>query len=121
MIRAQLSDLKLISEPWDCGGLYKLENFPAKRFRTWNGHFRDDIRKFWKGEKSTIWRLKDRLCGHSILHVSDPKLSDVKLISEPWDCGGLYKLGDFPATKFRTWNGHFRDDVRRFWKGEKSI
>ena len=46
---------------------------------------------------------------------ADPQLSDVKLISEPWDCGGLYKLGDFPAKEFRTWNGHFRDDIRRFW------
>ena len=64
----QLSDVKLISEPWDCGGLYKLENFPAKKFRTWNGHFRDDIRRFWKGEKSTIWPLRDRLVGNKLLY-----------------------------------------------------
>ena len=64
----KLSDVKLISEPWDCGGLYKLGNFPAKRFRTWNGHFRDDIRRFWKGEKSTIWPLKDRLVGNESLY-----------------------------------------------------
>ncbi len=64
----QLSDVKLISEPWDCGGLYKLGNFPAKKFRTWNGHFRDDIRRFWKGDKSTIWPLKDRLVGNKTLY-----------------------------------------------------
>ncbi len=64
----QLSDVKLISEPWDCGGLYKLGNFPAEKFRTWNGHFRDDIRRFWKGEKSTIWPLKDRLVGNKLLY-----------------------------------------------------
>ncbi len=64
----KLSDVKLISEPWDCGGLYKLENFPAKKFRTWNGHFRDDIRRFWKSEKSTIWPLKDRLVGSKSLY-----------------------------------------------------
>ena len=64
----KLSDVKLISEPWDCGGLYKLGNFPAKNFRTWNGHFRDDIRRFWKGEKSTIWPLKDRLIGNKSLY-----------------------------------------------------
>ena len=64
----QLSDVKLISEPWDCGGLYKLGDFPARKFRTWNGHFRDDVRRFWKGEKSTIWPLKDRLIGNKSLY-----------------------------------------------------
>ena len=64
----KLSDVKLITEPWDCGGLYKLGDFPAKKFRTWNGHFRDDIRKFWKGDKSTIWPLKDRLSGNKSLY-----------------------------------------------------
>ena len=37
---------------------------------------------------------------------ADPYLSDLKLISEPWDCGGLYRLSDFPATRISTWNGH---------------
>ena len=27
---------------------------------------------------------------------------------------GLYKLGDFPSKNTFTWNGHFRDDLRRF-------
>ncbi|MBW3042506.1 glycogen debranching protein [Prochlorococcus marinus] len=67
-IDPKLSDVKLISEPWDCGGLYKLSNFPARKFRTWNGHFRDDIRRFWKSEKGTIWQLKDRLIGNKSLY-----------------------------------------------------
>ena len=45
----------------------------------------------------------------------EPELVDIKFISEPWDCGGLYKLGDFPSKNIFTWNGHFRDDLRRFW------
>ena len=72
----KLCDVKLISEPWDCGGLYKLGDFPAKRFRTWNGHFRDDIRRFWKGEKSTIWPLKDRLLGNKSLY-NDNNLANI--------------------------------------------
>ncbi len=71
-----LSDVKLISEPWDCGGLYKLGDFPAKKFRTWNGHFRDDMRRFWKGEKSTIWPLKDRLVGNKSLY-NDNNLANI--------------------------------------------
>ncbi len=64
----QLSQLKLISEPWDCGGLYLLSDFPASHITTWNGHFRDDLRKFWKGEKHSAWRLKDRLRGSQDLY-----------------------------------------------------
>ncbi|WP_269623340.1 glycogen debranching protein [Prochlorococcus marinus] len=63
-----LSELKLISEPWDCGGLYRLSDFPAKRISTWNGHFRDDLRKFWKGDKNSTWPLKDRLIGSPLMY-----------------------------------------------------
>ena len=59
----ELSDIKLISEPWDCGGLYKLNDFPSKRTFTWNGHFRDDLRRFWKGDKDTAWDMSDKIKG----------------------------------------------------------
>lgn len=48
----------------------------------------------------------------------DPILAGVKLIAEPWDVGqGGYQVGGFPHP-FREWNDQFRDDVRRFWKGD---
>ncbi|MDX0393902.1 glycogen debranching protein GlgX [Sinorhizobium meliloti] len=51
----------------------------------------------------------------------DPILAGVKLIAEPWDVGeGGYQLGGFPPP-FREWNDRFRDDVRRFWKGDGGI
>ncbi len=59
----ELIDIKFISEPWDCGGLYKLGNFPSKRTFTWNGHFRDDLRRFWKGDKDTAWNMSDKIKG----------------------------------------------------------
>ena len=55
----ELIDIKFISEPWDCGGLYKLGDFPSKNTFTWNGHFRDDLRRFWKGDKDTAWNMSD--------------------------------------------------------------
>ena len=63
-----LSQIKLISEPWDCGGLYRLNDFPAKRISTWNGRFRDDFRRFWKGDKDCTWDIKDRLMGSPNLY-----------------------------------------------------
>ena len=49
----------------------------------------------------------------------DPILKRCKLIAEPWDCGGLYLVGRFPNwDKWAEWNGMYRDDVRRFIKGD---
>ena len=46
----------------------------------------------------------------------------VKLIAEPWDCGGLYQVGGFPNWDvWGEWNGKYRDDVRRFIKGDAGV
>ncbi len=48
----------------------------------------------------------------------DPELSALTLIAEPWDVGpGGYQLGQFPSP-FAEWNDRYRDDVRRFWRGD---
>jgi len=48
----------------------------------------------------------------------DPVLSTVKLIAEPWDATAEgYRVGGFPAG-WSEWNGRYRDDVRRYWRGE---
>lgn len=53
-----------------------------------------------------------------IIH-QDPVLSQVKLIAEPWDLGeGGYQVGNFPIL-WTEWNGQYRDDIRRFWKGDE--
>lgn len=49
----------------------------------------------------------------------DPVLRNTKLIAEPWDCGGLYLVGHFPNwDRWAEWNGKYRDDVRRFIRGD---
>ncbi len=51
-------------------------------------------------------------------YAADPVLSAVKSIAEPWDIGpGGYQLGAFPSG-WSEWNDRYRDDVRRFWRGE---
>ncbi len=51
--------------------------------------------------------------------VQDPVLSEVKLISEPWDLGhGGYQLGNFPRG-WAEWNDQYRNCIRRFWRGDK--
>jgi isoamylase len=53
--------------------------------------------------------------------AEDPILRDVKLIAEAWDAGGAYQVGTFPGRRWSEWNGRFRDDVRRFWRGDPGI
>jgi glycogen operon protein len=53
--------------------------------------------------------------------LQDPVLSRVKLISEPWDVGpGGYQVGNHPPG-IAEWNDRFRDDVRRFWRGDTGM
>jgi len=49
---------------------------------------------------------------------SEPLLAGTNLIAEAWDAAGLYQVGSFTGDRFAEWNGPFRDDIRRFLKGE---
>src|SRR4029450_10823089 len=51
---------------------------------------------------------------------SDPELAGTKLIAEAWDAAGLYKVGSFIGGSWKEWNGRFRDDVRRFFRGDEN-
>jgi glycogen operon protein len=51
--------------------------------------------------------------------ADDGILAGTKLIAEPWDAGGAYQVGRFPfGHRWAEWNDRFRDDVRRFWRGD---
>lgn len=59
-----------------------------------------------------------------ILHeiACDAILGKVKLIAEAWDASGLYQVGNFPAfSRWSEWNGRYRDDMRRFLKGDAGL
>lgn len=52
----------------------------------------------------------------------DPILGNVKLIAEAWDAGGLYQVGTFPSwNRWAEWNGRYRDDLRRYLKGDNGM
>jgi glycogen operon protein len=52
---------------------------------------------------------------------SDPVLAGTKMIAEAWDAGGLYQVGSFAGDSWKEWNGIFRDDVRRFLRGDAGL
>lgn len=50
----------------------------------------------------------------------DPLLADTKIIAEAWDAAGAYQVGTFGDLRWAEWNGRYRDDVRRFWRGDQN-
>jgi isoamylase len=64
-----LGRTKLIAEAWDAAGLYQVGSFPAwSRWAEWNGKFRDDIRRFVRGDAGMVSALATRLCGSPDLY-----------------------------------------------------
>jgi len=52
--------------------------------------------------------------------TEDPALADTKMIAEAWDAAGAYQVGSFARMRWAEWNGRYRDDVRRFWRGDSA-
>jgi glycogen operon protein len=48
-------------------------------------------------------------------------LLDTKIVAEAWDAAGLYQIGYYPGYRWAEWNGRFRDDIRRFVKGDPGL
>ncbi len=74
----QLSDVKLIAEPWDAGGLYQVGAMAGSRWREWNGQFRDDVRCFLRGDNGMISRFVNRILGSPDIYkekYDDPQKS----------------------------------------------
>lgn len=66
----EISQVKLIAEPWDVGeGGYNVGEFPPL-WTEWNGKYRDTMRDFWRGEPSTLSEFASRLSGSSDLYAN---------------------------------------------------
>jgi glycogen operon protein len=54
--------------------------------------------------------------------ASDPLFDGIRMIAEPWDADGAYALGRaFPGITWLQWNSRFRDDVRRYVRGDANM
>ncbi len=72
-----LADTKIIAEAWDAAGAYQVGSFgnsqydhphEEKRWAEWNGRYRDDMRKFWRGDAGTLGAFATRLSGSADLY-----------------------------------------------------
>ena len=63
-----MADTKIIAEAWDAAGGYQVGTFGSLRWAEWNGHYRDDLRRFWRGDPSMVGLLATRMAGSSDLY-----------------------------------------------------
>ena len=68
-----LRDAKLIAEAWDAAGAYQVGSFSDRRWAEWNGRFRDDVRRFWRGDGGMLGSFASRICGSSDLYSGSRK------------------------------------------------
>jgi len=110
-----------------CGNVLNFNSQAVRKMimdsmRTWVGDLHVDGFRF--DLASVFARNKDGSLNYDDPPIlgeinSDPELMNCRLIAEPWDAGGAYQLGrKFPGLNWLQWNGAFRDDIRRFVRGD---
>jgi isoamylase len=88
----ELGETKLIAEAWDAAGLYQLGSFPGRRWSEWNGRFRDDVRRFVRGDPGLVRAVATRIAGSSDLYQGPrrPPLASVNFVT----CHDGFTLND---------------------------
>jgi isoamylase len=106
----QLGETKLIAEAWDAAGLYQLGSFPGRRWSEWNGRFRDDVRRFVRGDPGLVGAVATRIAGSSDLYAwaHRPPQASVNFVT----CHDGFTLNDLVSynTKHNEANGEGNRD-----------
>ncbi len=68
-----LRDVKIIAEAWDAAGAYQVGSFSERRWAEWNGRYRDDVRRFWRGDDGMLGLFASRTCGSSDIYTKSGK------------------------------------------------
>ena len=68
-----LRDVKIIAEAWDATGAYEVGSFSERRWAEWNGRYRDDVRRFWRGDDGMLGLFASRICGSADIYTQSGK------------------------------------------------
>lgn len=68
-----LREVKIIAEAWDAAGAYEVGSFSERRWAEWNGQYRDDVRRFWRGDEGLLGVFAQRICGSADLYAKSGK------------------------------------------------
>ena len=65
--------MKIIAEAWDAAGAYEVGSFSERRWAEWNGRYRDDVRRFWRGDDGMLGLFASRICGSADIYTKSGK------------------------------------------------
>jgi isoamylase len=87
-----LRGTKLIAEAWDAAGAYQVGSFQNHLWSEWNGQYRDDVRRFWRGDPGYAGLLASRICGSADIYQKSGKepLNSINFIT----CHDGFTLND---------------------------
>jgi len=68
-----LKDMRIIAEAWDAAGAYQVGSFSKRRWAEWNGRYRDDVRRYWRGEDGMLGLFANRICGSADIYSKSGK------------------------------------------------
>ena len=71
-----LRNVKIIAETWDAAGAYQVGSFSKRRWAEWNGRYRDDVRRFWRGDEGMLGVFAQRICGSADIYTASGKGPD---------------------------------------------
>lgn len=105
-----LAGTKLIAEAWDAAGLYQVGSFIGDTWQEWNGRFRDDLRKFVKGDDGAVRALASRLLGSPDIYAHEQREAEQSINFVT--CHDGFTLNDLVSydEKHNLGNGEFNRD-----------
>jgi isoamylase len=94
-----LRDVKIIAEAWDAAGAYEVGSFSERRWAEWNGRFRDDVRRFWRGDDGMLGLFASRICGSADIYTKSGKgpESSINFVT----CHDGFTLNDLVSYRYK--------------------
>ncbi|MDA8171410.1 MAG: glycogen debranching protein GlgX [Nitrospiraceae bacterium] len=94
-----LRDVRIIAEAWDAAGAYEVGNFSERRWAEWNGRYRDDVRRFWRGDDGMLGLFASRICGSADIYTRSGKgpESSINFVT----CHDGFTLNDLVSYRYK--------------------
>jgi glycogen operon protein len=94
-----LRNVKIIAEAWDAAGAYEVGSFSERRWAEWNGRYRDDVRRFWRGDDGMVGLFASRICGSADIYTKSGKgpESSINFVT----CHDGFTLNDLVSYRYK--------------------
>jgi isoamylase len=94
-----LRDVRIIAEAWDAAGAYEVGSFSERRWAEWNGRYRDDVRRFWRGDDEMLGLFASRICGSADIYTNSGKgpESSINFVT----CHDSFTLNDLVSYRYK--------------------